>query len=138
VFRAREKYNAYMRTYLKRRYRARMAAAHQQLGGKCVWCGSTKNLEIDHKDPTTKNYAVGSVIMRLSVAKLTAELALCQLLCATCHAKKSCTDQGKIYSKEAHGTLSAYRYCPTPKCEACKAAKRRWMREYRSRKIAGP
>lgn len=134
----RKKYNAYMREYLKKRYRARMTAAHKQLGGKCVRCGTTDDLEIDHVDPATKNYAVGDVIMRISSEKLAVELALCQLLCAPCHAKKSCMDQGKTYAIGTHGTLSAYRYCPTPKCEACKAAKRRWTQGYRSRRIAGP
>lgn len=43
---SKEEYNAYMRKYMLERYYRRKAEAIIALGGKCVKCGSTDNLEL--------------------------------------------------------------------------------------------
>jgi len=60
----------------------------QHLGGKCVHCGSTRDLEIDHIDPSVKSYAMGSLWGHRWETILT-ELAKCQILCHECHTRKS-------------------------------------------------
>jgi 5-methylcytosine-specific restriction endonuclease McrA len=44
---------AYMRTYIKARRKVRRARLIELLGGQCVRCGSTDELEFDHIDPET-------------------------------------------------------------------------------------
>lgn len=56
------------------------------LGGKCVLCGATEDLELDHIDPATKwKHRVFSY----SWPKIEAELKKCQILCAPCHFQKT-------------------------------------------------
>lgn len=59
-----------------------------QLGGKCVMCGSTTNLEFDHKDKNTKCLDI-SKHMQYSTEYLYPQLQKCQLLCNTCHIRKT-------------------------------------------------
>jgi hypothetical protein len=47
--------NEYMKVYILKRYRMRMAKAKEILGGRCVICGKTDDLQIDHVDWITKN-----------------------------------------------------------------------------------
>lgn len=132
----RKEYNAYMRRYMLQRYHRRMTDARRRLGGKCATCGATENLQFDHVDPTTKNFALGSEGAGVSEERFEAELKLCQLLCVRCHTRKTLTEKGMIPAIGTHGTLSAYRYCGPPKCDACKKAKREWTQVYRDRRQA--
>jgi hypothetical protein len=55
-------------------------------GGKCTDCGyshSAHALDFHHRDPSTKEFAVGS--FSGSKERLRAEIAKCDLLCANCH-----------------------------------------------------
>lgn len=113
--------NAY---YLERYHRIRKEAI-EILGGKCVCCGSTENLQIDHIDPKEKT---------LKVAKEYAnplfweELKKCQLLCQSCHIKKTSEEQ----RKNIHGTWGMHkRGC---RCEKCKALVANYSREYKRKK----
>jgi hypothetical protein len=77
--------------YAKREYQARWVAARRAagvelLGGKCVECGSTEELEFDHVDPVQK---ISHRIWSWADARRLAELAKCQLLCAGCHLEKT-------------------------------------------------
>lgn len=76
---------------LKLRYRTAMNAGIAKLGGKCVTCASTERLHFDHIDPTTKEFAVDKLAhsFRTREAQFWAEVAKCQLLCHSCHGKKS-------------------------------------------------
>jgi 5-methylcytosine-specific restriction endonuclease McrA len=112
----------YMREYMKARYHRRRADAIEKLGGKCVQCGSTSELEFDHIDPTTKSFVLGTKMAGVSEEKLQSEIAKCQLLCKSCHEAKHHTAKGK------HGTVSSYRYC---KCDDCRKAKSDHNREYK-------
>lgn len=109
----------------KTRYHIRIKEAKEKLGNKCINCGDIENLEFDHINNTTKvNTISGMIRSNWSETEIEVELAKCQLLCHICHKEKHS-------SKNKHGTLSAYRYC---KCDLCKAAKARYMREYKMKK----
>ena len=78
----------YFRKYSKTYYRQRRSELLNRLGGECVICGSTENLEFDHVDPNTKSLSIGKL---LSYSKETVdeELKKCQLLCKECHKAKT-------------------------------------------------
>jgi 5-methylcytosine-specific restriction endonuclease McrA len=71
------------------RWHRNRTAGIEHLGGKCVKCGTTEKLEIDHIDPATK---VASEIWSWSLERRLAELAKCQLLCNDHHKVKSLED----------------------------------------------
>ena len=117
--------------WFRDRYAKRQALAADILGGKCAKCGTSRGLEVDHIDPSTKLFQIGSSRgANCSEELFLAELAKCQLLCGKCHDKKSIADNGKLPAKGTHGTLSSYRYC---KCHKCKAAKSDWNKAYHAR-----
>lgn len=119
--------NAYMREYMKQRYYRRRAAAIQQLGGCCAECGSIEGLEIDHIDPTEKQFNVGKALAGWAEARLQAELAKCQLLCAVHHAEKTAQALRKPIT---HGTLSGYDHYKC-RCELCRIARTEYVRNRR-------
>ena len=81
-------YNEYLRVYMNNRYAARRAEAIDILGGECVECGTTDNLEFDHIDPTTKSFSIGRG-SSFSDERWYAELEKCQILCHEHHVIKS-------------------------------------------------
>lgn len=117
----------YRREIVLSYYRKRRQAAIQLLGGKCVQCGATSNLQLDHIDPKTKTLDFGKS-SSCSKAKWDAELKKAQLLCASCHIRKTREERGQKDARQTHGTLSSYRYC---KCQKCKAAHAEYTRKYR-------
>jgi flagellar biosynthesis GTPase FlhF len=60
----------------------------EMLGGKCVGCGTTKNLQFDHIDRTKKSFCIGSSLAS-KLEKLIDEAKKCQLLCESCHRHKT-------------------------------------------------
>lgn len=58
------------------------------LGGKCVWCGTTENLEFDHIDDSKKEHNVGNAV-RNTREVFWNEVGKCQLLCVNCHNKRT-------------------------------------------------
>jgi hypothetical protein len=60
----------------------------EMLGGKCLGCGTTKNLQFDHIDRTEKSFCIGSSLAS-KLEKLVEEANKCQLLCETCHQHKT-------------------------------------------------
>ena len=58
------------------------------LGGKCVGCGTTENLQFDHLDRTIKKFNVAKHVC-MAWDKLTVEADKCQLLCYQCHNLKT-------------------------------------------------
>lgn len=104
---------AYSRAYYKKRRDELLA----RLGGRCVICGSTDSLEIDHIDPATKSFTLSDMILHMSKEKLRCELDKCQLLCRKCHLEKSKQDLSKMFSKEKHpmyGKCGAESKCSKP------------------------
>lgn len=81
-------YRAYMRAYMKRRWRLRRKVAIKFLGGKCVSCRTTKRLQFDHKNRKTKVASIAK-LSSASEERFWAEVKKCQLLCYKCHLVKS-------------------------------------------------
>ena len=65
-----------------------LTEAKLSLGGKCVWCGSTENLEFDHIDDSKKEHNVGNAV-RNTREVFWNEVGKCQLLCVSCHNKRT-------------------------------------------------
>lgn len=110
-----------MRGYMLRRYKERMSAAVEKLGGKCSNCGAGDDLQLDHIDPNQKSFNIARK-WSISEKKFWQEVSKCQLLCQKCHTEKTLKDLGRESAKDKHGTISSYRYC---KCEECLEAKKR-------------
>lgn len=122
-----EEYNAYMRVYMTARYHRRRAMAIELLGGKCVACGTVKDLEIDHVDPAAKTFNVGS--RTVSEARYLAELKLCQLLCKYHHKIKTAAGN----SVEHGGGLTGKKNC---RCDLCKPLKNTYYRHHKNGTLA--
>lgn len=75
------------REYQKKRYRERLAIAKERLGGKCIKCEETEDLEFDHIDPRSKLRKI-SEATNWSLARFLAEVDKCQLLCREHHIEK--------------------------------------------------
>jgi 5-methylcytosine-specific restriction endonuclease McrA len=105
-----------MREYM-RSYRAdRLSRARALLGGSCCRCGKKRGLHFDHIDPASKAAAVTS-LLHASNADFDAEVAKCQLLCATCHRVKG-EEGGEAQRKQLH-SLTAYKKGRC-RCEICR------------------
>lgn len=118
--------NEYMRRYMIERYRQRKLKAIVFLGGKCLFCGTNKELEFDHIECKNKNFTIAK-LWSVSSQRFWKEIEKCQLLCRRCHTKKTIKDLGLRQAKGKHGTISTVRYC---KCTLCKDAKNKWMRSF--------
>lgn len=79
----------------KREYQKQWMSARRQAWieshGPCQSCGSSENLEVDHKDPRTKQYEPAQIWSRKAEDR-EIELAKCQVLCAPCHKRKTLTE----------------------------------------------
>lgn len=118
----------YMRVYMLERYHARMAAARSSLGGACVVCGATKDLNFHHKDPATK---AGTIARMGSVAatRFWEEVGKCELRCVAHHHETHA-------ATAEHGTTTRYRRgC---RCDPCRAAVARYTLGRRLAKKAMP
>lgn len=63
-------------------------------GGKCVKCGSTRNLEVDHKDQSNKTFNPRDIWSRSEEVRKK-ELKDCQILCESCHEDKTALQNSK-------------------------------------------
>jgi hypothetical protein len=74
----------------KRRERKQLHKQYliEMLGGKCVGCGCTENLQFDHIDRTKKSFCL-SKSLASKLEKLIEEAQKCQLLCEDCHRLKT-------------------------------------------------
>jgi|SRR6185437_9146846 len=130
------------------RYHERKRQALTLLGGACVQCGTTEDLEFDHIDPATKTFTITERIFR-TWDQLLPELAKCQLLCETCHAAKT-NEHYKLQAARrpprakqlalpvrvpsvAHGSAAMYNHYKC-RCPACREAHRLKMQAYRAQK----
>lgn len=122
-----------MALYMKIRRTDRLLKLREMLGGVCVKCGSQENLDFDHIDPSTKTQNISSAFMLDGPWKrLLEEVDKCQLLCRSCHIKKSKENgdpSGGGWNRiddPKHGTAKMYN--DSCRCEVC----RNWKREYRA------
>lgn len=98
----------------------------KELGGCCVNCGSSTNLEFDHINPSTKSFGIGSKIRSYSISRIRNELKKCQLLCHECHMAKNKIDNGEAQ----HGSLTMYTHHKC-RCIQCKQAHNKHQLEYK-------
>lgn len=119
----------YHREYSNKR-RQRMI---DYLGGHCVICGTTENLEFDHVDRDKKSFNIQKN-MTLSNPDVRAELDKCQLLCNEHHREKTARENSGF----KHGTDYAWmkKHCS---CAMCLEAKDKWneSRNAKRRKSGG-
>jgi 5-methylcytosine-specific restriction endonuclease McrA len=106
----------YRRAYNKAWRQARRARLIEMLGGKCVRCGATEDLEFDHIDPSTKVFAVCAGLDK-AWDVLVEEGSKTQLLCTPCHVAKGAEDRPELQ----HGVYYVYWYWNC-RCDLCKAA----------------
>jgi 5-methylcytosine-specific restriction endonuclease McrA len=116
-------YNEYQRTYQLARYHRRKEAAKRFLGGKCVRCGATEQLEVDHVDPAQKSFNISN-LWAVTEDRFYAELRKCQLLCRPHHLEKTAAEN----SVDHGGGASGKKNCP---CVLCKQKKAEYMASYR-------
>lgn len=118
--------------YSKRSREAAKNAFLMSRGNKCVKCGSSERLEIDHIDRTKREYCVSQHWQRPKI--LAIELPKCQLLCHTCHLKKTKTER---FLARKH-SLGTYRLgCRCDRCKTAKSiARRKYYLEHREAEIA--
>lgn len=110
-------YNSYMSEYMLGRYHALMAEARKSLGDKCVVCGDTERLEMDHIDRSTKLFTISMGWSR-APEEFWSEVAKCQLLCRRHHEEKTMREQSI-----GHGEgLTGKRNCLCDKCRPLKNA----------------
>ena len=98
--------------------------------GPCVSCGTWDNLEIDHIDPSTKEYEINRIWTRTQELR-DYELAKCQALCNTCHIAKSTLEQ-KANKPTTHGSDKYYRDHEC-RCDICVSAYRQRLKVYRDK-----
>lgn len=118
-------------TIRKKRREERRAKLVQLLGGKCVACGSKKDLHFDHKNKRTKTMDIAHSI-DTKEDLLVKEVKKCQLLCKPCHIKKTRDSWDYAKPPSQHGTLHHYRNHGC-RCDKCREAVSKY---YHSKKIS--
>ena len=83
--------------YAKAHRDKRRAYCREYLGGKCVKCGTTHNLQFDHIKREGKKYTIASRVTQ-DFTILKEELDKCQLLCAPCHLEKTAKEWVDMYN----------------------------------------
>ena len=117
--------------YLDRYYRNRSAAI-ARLGGECVDCGATEDLQFDHVDRTAKQHDVSQLMNGYRRELLEAELAKCVLRCGPCHERKT-VEYRDDRSVPHGGGVSGKKNC---KCDLCRTKKREYMRSWKQARRA--
>jgi hypothetical protein len=102
----------------------------KQLGGKCVNCGSKKDLHFDHIDKKKKSFRAAD-IHSVSDKRLKKEIKNIQLLCPDCHKEKTkeAWDFGSNAPRPTHGTYWMYRKHGC-RCDKCVAAYKEKNKEW--------
>ena len=121
-----EKEREYRRVYDLRRYRRLRKRILSFLGNTCAVCGGIRDLQVDHRNPGLKRFNVSSAWGR-PWTEMEKELRKCQLLCRSCHKKKTAKEQtGK------HGTWGRYKNGKC-RCDRCRKFVVSWIAEWRKR-----
>lgn len=115
-----------MAVYMAERRERRRQKLIDLLGGICIRCGTTKNLEFDHRDPVTKGFNLSGKALDKPWSEILIEAEKCQLLCHSHHLEKT-IENGDIEVVEHGGGVSGKRNCS---CVPCKTKKAEYMRAY--------
>jgi hypothetical protein len=114
-----------MREYMLKRYHRRRNHAIEILGGKCVDCSSSDQLEFDHADPKDKSFNVAKAFTSMAESKLWEEIYKCVLRCKSCYSKKTRTIDNAV----GHGEgKTGKKNC---RCDLCKPLKNAYAREFK-------
>lgn len=60
-------------------------------------------MDFDHRDPLQKLFNIGSLSRMTSVAKLLAEIAKCDVVCANCHRERTHVQSGGHHQAARNG-----------------------------------
>lgn len=113
----------YMRNYMRERRRNRRKKFIELLGGKCVNCGATKNLQFDHQKAKKKQFDLNDIKDGKEEVILK-ELKKCVLLCPECHLEKTKSNKEHVNKDKKparHGTLWMYKKYKC-RCKKCRTA----------------
>lgn len=97
----------YHQKYERDRWEKRYPEALRTLGGRCVECGTTEDLQFDHVDPATKLFNISEGATR-NENLFWDEVAKCQLLCVPHHKDKTASD-GHIWLEGTNNTNNKLR-----------------------------
>lgn len=120
------------RSYQLEKYHRRMSEARKLLGGRCVVCGTTEDLEFDHIDPMSKLFTIAHGYARTNFFE---EVRKCQLLCSAHHIKKTGKQGDNPTTVSGNEGIHGTGYTYTQKgcrCVLC----RTWRSEHRKGSIA--
>ncbi|MDQ1127582.1 5-methylcytosine-specific restriction endonuclease McrA [Microbacterium sp. SORGH_AS 505] len=113
----------YNREYVQRRRKQLRDRWIASQGGRCVECGGTDDLEVDHVDPLAKSREISDIWTSSENVRL-AELVKCQVLCHDCHLSKTQSER-----EAPHGRPGPYMNgC---RCQACVEGMAAYKRERR-------
>jgi hypothetical protein len=121
-----------MTLYMKNRRADRYTKLIILAGGKCIKCGSTVDLEFDHRVATEKLFSISDAkCLDGPMDRILRELEKCDLLCHPCHREKTILNKetGGGYNKieyPQHGTSVMFNRL---KCRCDKCSK--WKSLYR-------
>lgn len=111
-----------------------------KLGGQCVACGAIERLCFDHilnERKGDKTKLISQLLKYTNRAKLDVELKKCQLLCVSCHGKKTMTKDYRRPKNPQHGTVNSYNNYGC-RCDLCRLAntryKEKYLKRYRNKK----
>ena len=107
----RERKQKYQRDWMRSR---RSQWIHES--GPCRHCGTWDLLEVDHINPSLKTMEASNIWSRTKEVR-DKELTNCQVLCKSCHLKKTLSER----KKPQHGTAHMYSKHKC-RCEPCKNA----------------
>ena len=125
-----------MAVYMKARREARRQALIQQLGGCCQQCGSTDQLQFDHRDRTTKAFELSGHHLDKPILLIQAEAVKCDLLCYVCHNTKTINSaeyyNGPKAQEFTHGTARMYleKACRCADCRKARSVHRKGQLNY--------
>ncbi len=119
-----DEYRKYMREYTLKRYHERRSEAIALLGGKCMVCGSTTTLEIDHVERNLKTMNVDRMAW-VSRERFLRELENCQVLCKPHHIDKTREEMSVPHGGGAAGRKNC-------SCGPCTVKRREYARTYKA------
>lgn len=120
---AKEKQREYQRLWLARRRKKWLDE-----NGPCARCGSSKDLNIDHKVPGSREGGTGNAIFSRKESVRRKELAKCQVLCRPCHVIKSMECGERHVTTHGRANMYIKHKC---RCDLCKEYKRQSNKKYR-------
>ena len=121
-----------MAKYMRERRAKRRLALLEYLGGQCKVCGTTENLEFNHRVRTEKSFTLSGRGLDTSWERLIEEADKCDVLCSEHHLEYTRTQyaKGEIvpWNKGTHipyvcGTARSY-HATGCRCTDCRYAKK--------------